>query len=99
LPFAQACLDLGFYISASGIATFAKPIREVVQKLPIQRLLIETDAPYLSPAPHRGKRNEPAFVRYTAISLAQLFNMPLAEFAAITTANTRSLFNISQSKS
>lgn len=91
---AEAALALGFYISLSGIITFknAEAIREVVKNIPLDRLLVETDAPYLAPVPHRGKRNEPAFVRYTAEKVADLKNLSLEEVATATTGNFFDLF-------
>lgn len=94
LELAQTCMDLGFYISISGIATFVKSLQKVIKQLPVERLLVETDAPYLAPVPHRGERNEPAYVRHTAEKLAGLFDLPLSTFASHTTANTRTLFNL-----
>jgi TatD DNase family protein len=93
---AQQALDLGFYISFSGIITFsnAKALQEVVKRVPLTKLLIETDSPYLAPAPFRGKPNEPAFVRYVAEAVAQLKNTDLAIVAAETTANFNRLFQV-----
>ncbi|HBP84179.1 MAG TPA: DNAase [Gammaproteobacteria bacterium] len=92
---AKGALDLGFYISFSGIVTFknAQDLREVAQKVPLDRLLVETDAPYLAPVPFRGKRNEPAFVKHTAECLADLRGLELSELAALTTENFFRLFN------
>lgn len=91
---AKSALDLGFYISFSGIVTFrnAEALREVARQVPADRLLIETDAPYLAPVPHRGKTNEPAFVRHVAEQLAELRKIDLVQLAQITTANFFSLF-------
>ena len=91
---AGAALDLGFYISASGIATFKKSdvLRTTFKEVPLDRLLIETDAPYLAPQPTRGKRNEPAFIVHTAAMLAELKGVNLSELAASTTANFFRLF-------
>jgi TatD DNase family protein len=91
---AQAALDLGFYISASGIMTFKKSeaLRAVLKKVPLDRLLVETDAPYLAPAPHRGKPNEPAFVAHTAAALAELKGITAEELAHATTDNFFRLF-------
>jgi len=93
---ACAALDLGFYISFSGIVTFnnAVDLQMVARKVPAERLLVETDAPYLSPVPMRGKRNEPAFVRYTAEFLAKIREEPLERLAEQTTANFFRLFNM-----
>jgi TatD DNase family protein len=91
---ADAALDLGLYISASGIATFKKSdaLRDVLKRVPLDRLLVETDAPYLAPTPHRGKRNEPAFVVYTAAMLAGLKGVSADEIADATTENFFRLF-------
>jgi len=93
---ACAYLDLGFYISFTGIITFknADPLRDVVRKLPLDRLFVETDSPYLTPVPHRGKRNEPAYVRYVAETIAKLKRMSLEEVARVTTQNVHKLFKI-----
>ena len=91
---AEAALDLGFYISISGIVTFrnAEDLRAIVRDVPLDRLLVETDAPYLAPVPHRGKRNEPAFIAATAAYVAELKGMETKELAAATTANFFRLF-------
>ncbi len=91
---AKQMLDLGFHISFSGILTFPKAggLREVARRVPVERLLVETDAPYLTPVPRRGQRNEPAFVVDTAASLAALRGLSLARLAAATTANFERLF-------
>ena len=91
---AGAALDLGFYISVSGIATFKKSelLRATLKEVPLNRLLVETDCPYLAPQPVRGKRNEPAFVVYTAGMLAQLKGVSLDELAQATTQNFFQLF-------
>jgi TatD DNase family protein len=93
---AREFLDMGFYLSFSGIITFknADSLREVVHRVPLDRMMIETDAPYLAPAPHRGKRNEPAFVRFVAETVASLRGISLEEVAQATTRNTRSLFGM-----
>lgn len=92
---AKAALDLGFYISISGIMTFrnADELRSVVKKLPLDRLLIETDAPYLAPVPHRGKTNQPAYVTAVAEAVAQVKGIAVAELAQHTTANFYQLFS------
>jgi len=91
---ADAALDLGFCISVSGIATFKKSdeLRAVLKDVPLDRLLVETDAPYLAPMPHRGKRNEPAFVAHTAAALANLKGVSVEEMSARTTENFFHLF-------
>ena len=91
---ACAALDLGFYLSMSGIATFKKSqeLRDIFASAPVDRVLVETDSPYLAPVPHRGKRNEPAFTAHTAVVGAEVFGMELAAFAAQTEANFERLF-------
>lgn len=95
LALAEAALDLGFYLSMSGIAAFPKsqPLRDIFAIAPIDRILVETDAPYLAPPPNRGKRNEPAFVADTARAGAEVFGMDYADFAAATEANFERLFS------
>ncbi len=95
-PMAKAALDLGFYISFSGIVTFknATDLASVAKKIPLDRMLVETDSPYLSPVPMRGKENQPAYVRYTAEFLAEQRDMPLEQFAEITTSNFIDLFRV-----
>ncbi|HRP75330.1 MAG TPA: TatD family hydrolase [Rhodocyclaceae bacterium] len=92
---AEAALDLGFYISFSGIVTFrnATDLKAVAQYVPLDRLLIETDAPYLAPVPHRGKTNEPAWVVHVAEEIARLRNEPLERIEAATTDNFFRLFH------
>lgn len=92
---AKASLDLGMYISISGIVTFknADDLRETVKKIPLDRLLIETDSPYLAPVPHRGKTNEPAYVKYVAEFLANYLNQDYDKFCEITANNFFKLFN------
>lgn len=96
LQVAQAAIELGFYISFSGIVTFknAAALREVAQTIPLERMLIETDSPYLAPVPHRGKTNEPAFVTHVAACIAGLRDISVEEVAATTYANYMSLFRI-----
>jgi TatD DNase family protein len=91
---AEAALDLGFYISISGIVTFRKSdeLRAIVRDVPLDRLLVETDAPYLAPVPYRGKRNEPAYVAATAAAVATLKGVTAEELAAATTENFFRLF-------
>ena len=91
---AKRHLGLGFYISFSGIITFAHDWDEFIRATPLGKLLIETDCPYLTPVPHRGKRNEPAYVEYTAQHLAKLKGVSFEEVARVTTANAKRLFNI-----
>lgn len=92
---AKAALDLGFYISISGIMTFrnATELRDVVKQLPLDRLLIETDSPYLAPVPFRGKTNQPAYVKAVAEAIAEVRGISVAQLAAQTTANFYTLFN------
>ncbi|GAB1232750.1 TatD family hydrolase [Ferrigenium sp. UT5] len=91
---ALAAIDLGFYISFSGILTFknAASIRDVARDVPLDRILIETDSPYLAPVPHRGETNQPAFVQYVAKEIARLKNMPIEEVAETTCQNFKRLF-------
>ena len=91
---AQTALDLGMMISISGIVTFKKAdeLRSIVANVPLDHLLVETDAPYLAPMPHRGKRNEPAFVTHTAATVARLKNVDAARLADATTDNFFRLF-------
>jgi len=93
---AQGALDLGFHISFSGIVTFknAQEIKDVARRVPLDRMLIETDSPYLAPVPFRGKLNEPAYVRYVAEEIARLRDMPLEEVAAVTSGNFFRLFGV-----
>lgn len=94
LAMAERALELGFYLSVAGPVTYpnAGQLREVVRALPLDRLLVETDCPFLAPPPHRGKRNEPAYVRLVAERVADLRDVPLDEVAEATTANARRLF-------
>lgn len=91
---AQTGLELGLYVSFSGVLTFknSQELRDIARDLPLDRLLVETDAPYLAPMPHRGKRNEPAFVAHTAAVLAQAKGVSASQMAAATTANVLRLF-------
>ena len=95
MELAKAALDLGFYLSMSGIATFKKSqeLRDIFATVPLDRVLVETDAPYLAPTPYRGKRNEPAYTANTARTGAEIFGLDYAEFAAQTTANFDRLFS------
>ena len=91
---AITALDLGFYLSMSGIATFprSKEVRDIFAAAPLDRILVETDSPYLAPPPYRGKRNEPAYTAFTAQVGADVFGVSLEEFAARSTANFERLF-------
>lgn len=94
LEVAQAAIEMGFYISFSGIVTFKKAtaIKEVATAIPLERILIETDAPYLAPTPYRGKLNQPAYVKHVAEEIATLRGIPLAEVGRATSENFRRLF-------
>jgi TatD DNase family protein len=91
---AEAAMDMGFYISFSGIVTFknAVTLKEVARNVPLERVLIETDSPYLAPVPFRGKLNQPAYVRHVAEEIARLRGVPLDEIAQATSGNFRRLF-------
>ncbi|HET9113268.1 MAG TPA: TatD family hydrolase [Burkholderiales bacterium] len=92
---AEAAMEMNFYISLSGIVTFknSHDLKQVAKNVPLERLLIETDSPYLAPVPHRGKTNEPAWVTHVAAAIAELRNIPLEAVAAATTANFFRLFS------
>lgn len=94
LDVAKAALDIGFYISFSGIITFrnAQDLRSVLAYVPLERLLIETDSPYLAPVPHRGKVNNPSYVAYVAEQIAEVKRLPLSVVADVTTRNFQELF-------
>ncbi|KML10310.1 hydrolase TatD [Bacillus sp. LK10] len=96
LEIAKACMEMNFYISFGGPVTFknAKKPKEVVKDIPFDRLLIETDCPYLTPAPFRGKRNEPSYVKYIAEQIAELREISFEELAALTTENAKKVFRI-----
>ncbi len=96
LAMARECVDMGFYISIPGTVTYAnnEPLREVVRGVKIEHLLLETDCPYLSPVPFRGKRNEPAYVRITAEKVAELKGLSLEDVGRITSLNADRLFGI-----
>ncbi len=93
---ASACMDMGFYISVPGTVTFTKAqtLQEVVRRIPLERVLIETDCPFLAPVPFRGKRNEPAYVQYTARAIADIKKLSFETVAAVTSQNARLLFGI-----
>ena len=92
---AEKSMEIGFYISISGIVTFkaAEELRDHVRKIPVEKLLVETDSPYLAPVPKRGKTNEPSFVAHTAAKVAELKGLDADQLAAITTDNFFNLFN------
>jgi len=91
---ARSYLDLDFLISFTGIITFAKQYDEVVQAVPLEKILIETDSPFLTPAPYRGKRNSPAYVKYVAEKIAELKGVTSERVAAQTTENAQRLFGL-----
>lgn len=95
---ARECIDLGFFISIPGTVTFrnAHVLHEVVRHVPLEHLLVETDCPFLTPVPFRGKRNEPAYVRYVAEAIAALKNLTTEEVASQTTANADKLFGLTR---
>jgi TatD DNase family protein len=96
LATARACLEMGLYVSFAGMVTFpkAQELRDVAREVPLDRLLVETDCPYLAPQPVRGKRNEPAFVAHTAAVLAQVKGVSAAELEEHATRNARALFGL-----
>lgn len=92
---AKAYLDLGFHLGLGGVTTYKScPVKDFLAKLPLERIVLETDAPYLSPVPHRGKRNEPAFMVDTARKIAEIRQCQLEEIAEITTQNAKKLFDL-----
>lgn len=93
---AKEYIKLGFYISIAGPVTFknSRVVKDVAKEIPLDKLLIETDCPYLSPEPHRGKRNEPKFVKHTAEKIAEIRGISLEELAKATSENTKRIFNI-----
>ena len=95
---AKRFLDLGMHISFSGVVTFkkAQDVQEAATHVPLDRLLVETDAPYLAPVPYRGKRNEPGYTRYTVEKIAELRNLPIEEVALQTWKNAHRLFRIAE---
>jgi len=103
MEMAEAALAMGFYLSFSGVITFQnaqntkKTILEIVKAIPLDRILIETDAPFLTPHPHRGKRNEPAYVRYVAEKVAEVKALSIEETAKAIFANAAKLFRLTPS--
>ena len=93
---ARECLDLGFYISFTGIATFkaSNNVREVLKYVPLDRMMVETDCPYLAPVPVRGRENEPAFVRYTLNFISDFMGVTQSQLASITTQNFEDLYQV-----
>jgi TatD DNase family protein len=95
---AAQALDMGFYLSFGGPVTFqnARRLQSLVSELPLERILLETDCPYLAPHPHRGKRNEPAYVQWVAAKVAELRGLSVEQVAEVTTANARQLFALAR---
>lgn len=92
---AKAYLDLGFHLGLGGVTTYKNcAVKDYLCNIPLDRIVLETDAPYLSPVPHRGQRNEPAFMVDTARKLAEYLNIPIEQFAESTSNNAKSIFNI-----
>jgi TatD DNase family protein len=93
---AKQCMDLGFYISIPGSVTFknVESFQEIIRKLPLESLLVETDAPFLAPVPFRGKRNEPSYVRYTAQTVAEIKKVSFEKVAEVTTENAMRVFRL-----
>jgi TatD DNase family protein len=96
LEFAKKCVKKGFYIALGGVVTFknAKYVHEIAKEIPLGYLLLETDAPYLTPEPYRGKRNEPAYVKFVAEKIAELRGVCFEEIAQVTTQNAQKVFGI-----
>jgi TatD DNase family protein len=94
---AKACIDMGFFISIPGTITFknADGFREIVRRIPLESLLVETDAPFLTPEPYRGKRNEPGYVRYTAQKIAEVKKVSFEKVAEVTTKNALNVYHLS----
>lgn len=95
---AAKIIDLGFYVGLGGVLTFknAKELQEAVKNIPMDKIILETDAPYLAPDPYRGKRNEPGYMKYVAIKLGELLNLSYEEVAKITTLNAKKLFKLGE---
>ena len=92
---AKVYLELGFHLGLGGVTTYKNcGVKEYLSNLPLDRIVLETDAPYLAPVPCRGKRNEPSFLVHTAKRIAEILQMPLEDFAAVTTANVKDLFQL-----
>ena len=96
VEFANECIREGFYIALGGVVTFknAKKMKEVAINIPLERLLLETDAPYLTPVPYRGKENQPAYIKYTAEEIAKLREISIDELTQITTSNAEEILSI-----
>ena len=97
---AKVCMDMGFYISVPGSITFknAESFREIVKRIPLESLLLETDAPFLTPEPFRGKRNEPSYVRYTAQKVAEVKKVSFEKVAEVTTENAMRIYRLSNER-
>ena len=93
-PFAQILIDIGLHISFTGMITFVKSLQETIEKIDLDKIMVETDSPYLSPKPFRGKRNEPKNVYHVAEFIAKLRGLSLSEFSVNVTTTTRSFFNL-----
>lgn len=87
-------LDIDFYISLSGIITFSKPLAQLIKQIPLDRLLVETDSPYLAPVPKRGKRNEPSYLKYIIQKIAEILNLTYEEVVQINETNANNLFKL-----
>ncbi|MDB4859789.1 TatD family hydrolase [Candidatus Marinimicrobia bacterium] len=94
LDLATELIKLGFHLSFTGLITFAKELKHVIENIPIEKIMVETDSPYLTPIPHRGKRNEPYMVKYIAMEIAKIKNIPFKEVAAQTTKTAKKFFDI-----
>lgn len=97
---AKGCIHMGFYISVPGTITFknAERFQETIRKIPLESLLVETDAPFLTPVPFRGKRNEPSYIRYTAQKLAEIKKVSFEKVAEVTTENAMRVYRLNQKK-
>jgi len=96
VEFARECINKGWYLALGGVVTFknAVKMKEVAQKIPLENLLLETDSPYLTPVPYRGKENQPAYVKYVAEEIAKIKEMPVEQVAEITTKNAETVYGI-----
>ena len=94
LEFAEKIINLGLHISFTGLITFSDDTKEVIKEIPLEKIMIETDSPYLTPHPHRGKRNEPYMVKYVAERIAEIKNITLKEVGDITTKTAQKFFGI-----
>jgi TatD DNase family protein len=97
---AKECMEMGFYISIPGSITFknAESFREIVKRIPLESLLVETDAPFLAPVPFRGKRNEPSYIRYTAQKVAEIKKVSFEKVAEMTTENALKVYKLNNEK-